>query len=168
MTMYTLALMVAAPLVLVSPAAAQPQDVRPAPTAELSAGYAGFLDDATVAHAAFGGGIRFHLTPRVSVGPEVQYMIGPGSDRDLIVTGNVIFDVRRPGARVTPFLVVGAGAFRHTERFGAAAFSSTEGAFTAGAGVRAWLNDRVYLASEARVGWEPHYRISGSVGIALR
>ena len=142
---------------------AQPAGTRPAPAFEFTAGYAGFVDDAMIDHGLVGGALRVHLLPRISVGPEVQYMVGPGDDRDLILTGNVTVDVLSPDRRATPFFVAGGGLFRHSDRFG----SSSEGAFTAGGGVRAWLSDRVYVAGEFRIGWELHYRVTGTVGVAL-
>jgi hypothetical protein len=143
----------------------------PAPAIELTAGHAAFLDDGPIGHKVFGGALRGHLSPRFSIGPEVVYMVGPGDDRDLFLTANVTFDILspRPGraGRVTPFLVAGGGLMRRSDRFGGVSYSSTEGAFTAGGGVRAWLTPRVYVASELRVGWEPHVRITGTVGVAL-
>jgi hypothetical protein len=68
---------------------------------------------------------------------------------------------------VTPFFVAGGGLFHHSDRFPGSSFSSSEGAFTAGGGVRGWLNDRVYVAGDFRFGWELHYRIAGTIGIAL-
>lgn len=147
--------------------AAQSRDVGPAPAAEFTVGYAGFVDDATIDHTVIGGALRFHVLPRISVGPELQYMIGPNDDRDLILTGNVTFDVLAPDRRVTPFFVAGGGLFRHSDKIGTRSFSSTEGAFTAGAGVRAWLSERVYAAGEFRIGWELHYRVTGTIGVAL-
>lgn len=154
-------------LALPAAAAAQPRGPLPSPALELTGGYAGFADDATIDHGVIGGALRVHVTPRLSVGPEIQYMIGPGDDRDFIVTGNVTFDVLPPGRAVTPFLVGGAGLFHHTDRFVDRSFASTEGAFTGGGGVRGWISDRVYVASELRVGWELHWRLTGTVGIAL-
>jgi hypothetical protein len=144
-------------------AGAQTADARPAPAVELTGGYSLFVDDAPIHHGVLGGALRVHLLPRISVGPEVQYMIGPGDDRDLILTGNLTLDVLPPDRPVTPFFVVGGGLFHHSDRFG----SSGEGAFTAGTGVRAWLNRRVYVAGEARIGWELHLRTSATIGIAL-
>src|SRR5262245_51975317 len=144
---------------------------RPAPAVELTGGYAGFVDDAMIDHTMFGGAARFYLSPRISVGPEVQYMIGPGDDRDLLVTGNLTVDFLSPVSsgkpRTTPYAVVGGGRFQNTLRVGTGLYTSSEGAFTSGIGVRAWLNERVYLAPEFRVGWELHYRISGTIGIAF-
>jgi hypothetical protein len=55
---------------------------------------------------------------------------------------------------------------RHGNRFGGQSFSSVEGAWTAGAGARVWVTDRVYAIGEYRVGWEPHVRATAGVGVA--
>jgi hypothetical protein len=152
-----------------APARAQ---ALPSPHAEIQTGWAGFVDDAMIDHAAFGGAARVYLTPRLAVGPEVGYLRGPRSDRDLMVTGNLTFDVlgqgngRRP--RITPFLTVGGGFERHSDRFGPTTYASSEGAFTGGGGVRVWITDRVFGTVETRMGWEPHFRVTGGVGVALR
>lgn len=126
-------------------------------------GWAGFVDDAMIDHGIVGASAKWNVSPRLSVGPEIVYMIGPGDDRDLFLTGNVTLDVftSRP---VTPFFVVGGGLFRHSDTVGFGSFSSTEGAFTAGGGVRFAIGDRFYLAPEARLGWELHTRLSISAG----
>ena len=98
-------------------------------------------------------------------------MAGPGSDSDLFVTGNVMFDVLSPRAgvprRVTPFLLAGGGFMRYTNQFQGSAFSATEGAVTLGLGVRAWLTRRAFVAVDARIGWEPHVRVAGTIGLSL-
>ena len=66
------------------------------PGLEFLAGYAGFVDDATIDHTIFGAAARVYLTPRVAIGPELVYMRGPNSDRDLFLTGNMTFDVIPP------------------------------------------------------------------------
>ena len=134
--------------------------------AELTGGHAGFVDDATIHHGVIGGALRWYVSPRISVGPELAYMRGPDDDRDLMLTGNVTFDLRAPapGRVVTPFLVAGAGLFRHSDRIGPVPFSSSEGAFTAGGGVRARVSDRWFVGGEARFGWELHTRLSLLIG----
>ncbi len=149
------------------PTLAVAQPALPAPVVEFTGGYAGFADDATVSHGMLGSAFRVYVTPRLSVGPEVQYMIGPDTDRDLIVTGNATFDLLPPSRRTTPFVVAGAGLFRHSQQFAGRTFSSTEGAFTGGGGVRTRISDRVSAAAEVRAGWELHYRVSGTVAVAL-
>lgn len=151
-------------------ARAQSSD-RPAPAAEFLVGHAGFLDDTTSAHSVFGASARVYLTPRLAVGPEFVYMRGPGSDRDTFLTGNLTFDLLRPRAgrspRVSPFVVVGGGLFTHSDRFATGTYASSEGAFTAGGGTRVWITNRIYGLVELRVGWEPHYRVTGGIGVTL-
>ena len=150
---------------------AQSTDARPAPAVEFLAGYAGFVDDATVDHGILGAAARVYVTPRLAVGPEFVYMRGPDSDRDLFLTGNLTFDVLPPqdgrAPRVTPFLVAGGGFFVHRDRFGASDFRSYEGAFTAGGGVRGWFTDRVFAFADVRLGWELHLRVNGGIGLGL-
>jgi hypothetical protein len=152
-------------LLLAVPAAAQPSLGSGA--AEFFAGYSAFLDDSPVEHGVVGGRARIYLSPRTAIGPELVYMRGPGDDRDLFVTGNLTFDLIRPaaGRAVEPFLVVGGGFSRFTNRFGGVPFSSVEGAVTGGGGARIRLTDRVYAIGEFRLGWEPHYRVTGGIGM---
>ena len=81
------------------------------------------------------------------------------------------FDVLPPRAgrprAITPFLVAGGGFFQHSDRFGGHTFTSCEGAFTAGGGVRGWITDRVYTFGDLRIGWELHTRANAGVGIRL-
>lgn len=72
------------------------------------------------------------------------------------------------GAARSPFVVAGGGLQHFSVRYGSISYATTEGAFTGGGGVRVWLTDRVYASVEARLGWEPHLRISGGVGVALK
>ena len=152
---------------LTAPAAAQQ---RPAPAVEFTAAWVGFADDGVVSEGLVGATARWYLLPRISVGPEVDYVAGQNHSH-FILTGNVAFDLvssKTSGARhVTPFLVVGGGLFQTRESFVAGTFTSNEGAFTAGGGARASVSDRVTLGIDARVGWELHLRISGIVGIQL-
>ena len=156
-------------LLFAGDARAQSTEIRPAPAVEFLAGYAGFVDDATIDHAIVGAAGRVYLTPRVAVGPELVYMRGPGSDRDLFLTGNLTFDVLPPKSgvprRATPFLVAGGGFFQHSDRFGAFDFTSYEGAFTAGGGVRGWITRRVYVLADVRLGWELHARVNAGLGV---
>ena len=151
-----------------APVAAQS---RPAPVVEGAVGWAGFGDEGVIHHTLFGGAARVYLSRRFSVGPELAYMVGPGADRDLMVTGNVVFDVLAPTAtgprRVTPFLVAGGGLFRHSDRFPRGTFSSSEGAVTLGLGLRARTSQRTFVAVDARLGWEPHLRVAATMGVAL-
>jgi len=97
--------------------------------------------------------------------------MGGQNHSHLVVTGNVTWDVFAPTngrpRRVTPFLVAGGGVFQTRQTFFSETFTSSEGAFTAGGGVRALIGERVTVGVDARVGWELHLRINGLVGLQL-
>jgi hypothetical protein len=158
---------VAALILSALPASAQD---RPLPALDLAAGWVGFADDGVVSEFPIGGGFRWYVSPRVSIGPEVTFITGESHSHQ-IVTGNLTFDFMAPRhgtPRVTPFVVVGGGMFRTSEGFAnRPSFSSTEGAFTVGGGIRAPLSDRVAAGVDARMGWEPHLRITGFVTVGL-
>jgi hypothetical protein len=143
---------------------------RPGPAVELAAGWVGFADDGIVSEGLIGSAARWYLLPRFSVGPELVYIHGPNHSH-LVVTGNVTWDVRAPTngrpRRVTPFLVAGGGIFQTREHLFTGTYTSNEGAFTVGGGVRALVAERVTLGFDVRVGWEPHIRINGLIGLQL-
>jgi hypothetical protein len=157
--------LLAAPLA--DPAAAQD---RPGPMVELAAGWVGFADDGIVSEGLIGGAVRLYLRPRLSVGPEIASIHGENHSH-LMVTGNVTCDLLSPingrSRQINPFVIAGGGLFQTRERFFNETFTSSEGAFTAGGGVRALVGNRVTIGVEARVGWELHLRINGLVGLHL-
>lgn len=143
---------------------------RPAPVAEVTAGWVGFADDGIVSETVVGGSARWYLNPRISVGPEVVYIAGDNHSH-LAATGNLNWDLvaasnGRPPP-VVPFLVAGGGLFQTREQFVSGTFTSNEGAFTAGGGIRVSAGDRVYIGVDTRVGWELHVRVTATVGIRL-
>ena len=159
---------VIAALLLSSATVCHAQTEPPRTSIEGTLGYAAFLDEDAIEHFVGGGAIRYRVSPRLSVGPEVIYMRGPARDRDLFVTGNLWFHFVEPrlDRRVTPYLVVGGGLMRHRSEF--IDFVAYEGAVTGGIGARIAVTDRWYIAPEARLGWEPHARLSVNVGYTLR
>jgi Outer membrane protein beta-barrel domain len=143
---------------------------RPGLAVDFSAGWVGFADDGIVSEGLIGGAARWYLLPRISVGPEFTYISGDNHSH-LLVTGNVTFDLLAPASgarrRVTPFVVAGGGLFQTSEQFFSGTFTSHEGTFTAGGGVRTFVSDRVTIGIDARVGWELHVRVNGLVGLQL-
>jgi len=142
---------------------------RPGPAVELAAGWVGFADDGIVGEGLVGGAARMYLSSRIAVGPEVVYMDGSNHSH-LIVTGNLTWDVLASigrALRITPFVVVGGGLYQTRETFFSGPFTSSEGALTAGGGVRARASDRVTVGIDARIGWETHIRINGIVGVRI-
>ena len=153
---------------LARPAAAQE---RPGPVGEFAAGVLLFADDGVVMEDFGGGAARLYVLPRISVGPEIAHIQGENHSH-LMLTGNVTFDFLRPlngqPRRITPFAVVGGGLFQTRDSFpNNETFTSSEGAFTAGGGVRALIGRYLIVGAEARIGWELHIRVNGLVGVRL-
>jgi hypothetical protein len=142
---------------------------QPGGAVDVIGGWTGFADESIIHHGAFGAAARLYVTPRVGVGPEVVYMIGPGTDRDLFIMAALTYEwpllVRTQVARVSPFVVVAGGLMRHQSRFGRR--TSEAGALVGGAGVRMRITDRVAAGPEFRFGWEPQIRLSGVVTVRL-
>lgn len=140
---------------------------RPAPVIDLAAGWAGFADDGIVSETPFSAAARLYVTRRLSIGPEVVLIEG-NAHRHQVVTGNLTFDFieSKPGA-LTPYVVAGGGMFRTSESGLRPPFSSTEGAFTLGGGLRYRPTQRISVGIDARTGWEPHVRVTGGVSIHL-
>jgi hypothetical protein len=141
---------------------------QPRFAADVAFGWVGFADDGVVSETLVGGVARWYLTPRISIGPEVVFLDGRNHSH-LIATGNVVWDLFSPETarrhRLTPFLVGGGGVFQTREFFPTGTFTSSDGAFTAGGGIRGLLGDRFTVGFDARVGWELHLRINGTVGV---
>jgi len=144
--------------------------MRPGPALEIAVGWVGFADNTVVSEVLVGGAGRFYVSPRLALGPEVAYIDGDRHSH-LMVTGNLTFDFLNVIAglppKVDPFVVVGGGWFRTRESFATEPFSSNEGTFTAGGGARVHMSRRMYVAGEARIGWETHLRVNGAVGFRL-
>jgi hypothetical protein len=138
---------------------------------DASAGWTGFADDGIVSETPIAAAARWYLSPRVSVGPEFTFISGE-SHSHRVLTGNVIFDLFAPRSarpRPTPFIVIGAGVFNTVESFSFTGerFSSSEGAFTVGGGVRAPVHERVSAGIDARIGWEPHLRLMAFASVRV-
>ena len=154
-------------LLVTFPAKVIAQD-RPGPAAEFSAGWVGFADDGVVSERAVGGTVRWYVSPRVSIGPEVLFIEGSNHSH-FVLTANVTADLLSPVnsklRAITPFVVAGGGLFQTRESFRQGPFTSTEGAFTVGGGVRALAGEHVTFGVDSRIGWELHVRVNGFVGV---
>jgi hypothetical protein len=144
---------------------------RPGLAVEFEAGALLFADDGIVTEGFVGGSARVYVLPRISLGPEIAFIRGDNHDH-LMLTGNVMLDLVPPvngdPQLVTPFVVLGAGLFQTRESFlDNETFTSSEGAFTAGGGVRGLVGERMILGVEARVGWELHVRVNAILGVHL-
>ena len=165
-TLTVLAVLSSASLAFAQP---DPGPARPGTTlAEMGIGYTGFADDGMIHHRGVSGAVRVHVTPRISVGGELSYQVGPGLDRDVMPLVVVTADLRqpRPGdvGRIEPFVLAGAGIIGHTSGYEPSAWPTV----TWGGGTRVWLAERVYVTADARLGWPAYLRFVSGVGVLLR
>lgn len=131
-------------------------------------GWTGFLDDSSQNHLLVGGSAAAYLSPRIYLQPEFQYLqlqrTGPSRHYDLAALASIGVDLRRPSAKVVPYLTVGPGILHTNQGF----FSNTAFFVSGGGGVKVFLNDRWYVAPTFRVGWEPHATFSVGIGYVSR
>jgi hypothetical protein len=133
---------------------------------EATGGWAGFPDDRWIHHGIVGGSFRTFIIGSLNIAPEVLYMVGPDGDRDVSVTPMAGYQFRR-SARVQPYVNGGVGWLRHQEAFGTRSFSSTGVTFGGGGGFKIRISDRLFVASEVRLGWEPFLRTTVSIGYSF-
>jgi hypothetical protein len=143
-------------------AAGSAQEAASRVAVDFSGGYAGFADESLIGHGTFGAGFVWRVTPRLSVGPEAVFMNGPKGDRDVFLTGKLVFDFL-PSRLISPYVVADGGAMLHADRFVTGSYWSQEGAVSGGGGVRFNLAPNLSIAPEFRIGWEPHLRVGAVV-----
>lgn len=156
----------------VSETLAQDNDT-PSPKVEAKAILGGVTFD-EVGHPMVGAALRYYITRRVSVEPEILYLRSASDDQDFIVSGNVAVDLTDPAGRLVPYVVGGAGVIHHKGRvFSGTNFftgvpfnvdtSYTTWSASGGIGVKVFITKRFFIAPEGRLGRQPMLR--GSVGI---
>ena len=130
-------------------------------------------------HTVAGGAIRLYVAPQISVEPEVLFMWRGVHDRDFIFTPHVALDLMDPRRRVVPYLIAGIGVenhrdqiqyfdFFHDNRLVTERVSGNSVSANAGAGVKIFLTDRLFVAPEVRGGHEPHFRATVSIGYVFK
>jgi hypothetical protein len=131
--------------------------------AEAGGGWAGFADEGWIHHGIVGGSFRTFITGGMSVAPEVFYMIGPVGDSDVSVVPVIGYQFKR-SARIQPYVNGGVGWLIHRQAFVSRSDWSTGPTFGVGGGFKIRISDRLYVAPEARLGWEPFLRTTVSLG----
>ncbi len=141
---------------------------RPAAIVEAVAGWAGFVDEDWIDRAMIGVGGRMFVTERIAAGAEFVFLSGSNDEYDWTLTGNatidLVHDMGPTPRRIVPYAVMGGGYLRQVTRIGQRRFTSGEGTVSGGAGMRLGLGQRVFIAPEIRVGYEPELRFGIAVG----
>jgi hypothetical protein len=119
-----------------------------------------------------GASLRFHATPRVSIGPEVLFARACEGQTFTFyhpqMTGmlHVALDLSE-GQRFRPYILGGGGFVRHRSLAGRAPLYRAEA--SGGAGAKIFLSDRVFVAPEVQFGGRVAFvRLTGSLGFLLR
>ena len=128
-------------------------------------GKSAFLDEDTpFDHTIFGAAFAIGITEHLRIEPQFLYMDGPGPDEDFTITGNIAYDLIQ-SERLDFYIIGGAGLINQRDRIGdGPAFSSSEGTASGGAGVKIKFTDRLFVAPEFRLGYEPLYLFTVSLG----
>ena len=100
-------------------------------------------------HPVFGGSVRFHVSRRFSIEPEFISACNRGY-RWWWFIPNVVFDLRDPGEKVTPYVIGGVGYFR--ELYKPLNMKMSEMAWNGGFGARVRLAGGLFVSPEFRLG----------------
>ena len=124
-------------------------------------GLTSVVDDG--AHILVGGSLRVYVSSRLGIEPELMLLNGPNSDRDVTFIPHVTYDFG-DSLRVRPYAIGGIGVLHHTNKFLGVSFSNNEWTMSAGAGAKFFLNNRLFLAPELRLGYKPIFRAAIGIG----
>lgn len=124
------------------------QEAQPRGAVRVTVGYAmQYLDEPW--RPAVGGSVRLTAGRRWSVEPEVVFSPGPRF-RQWTLIPNLVYDLRNPGAKTTPYIIGGAGYFSEVDK--SIDYRRSEPAWSAGFGVRLRLAGGLIISPEFRLG----------------
>ncbi len=129
---------------------------------EAMAGYVARYGAVVDHYGAVGVAARWYVSPRVSFGPELAFMIGRRRARELTLTGSMVVDFPRPEA--APFFVVSLGGSRFSDNYGGGGFVVHDAVLLLGGGVRVPLREGWYVAPEASIGGVGRARVVVKIG----
>lgn len=127
-----------------------------------------YLDESFPDHWGAGSSVRFYISNRFAIEPEILYARSRWSDfvqeSRLVVQPNLVYDLSRRG-RISPYLIGGLGYERFRGIEPAPRFTDSRLTGSGGIGVKVFLSDRVFVAPQVRA---PVLQITGSIGLVLR
>jgi hypothetical protein len=136
------------------------QETRPLSPFELRGfgGWTAFVDESLIHHGLVGASVRISVVGGLGVEPEFTYLVGPGSDRDIVLAPVVSWEFGR--GRVRPYVLGSVGGLWHSE----GTFQSSGLIASAGFGLRTRVSDRWSVFGEYRMGWPPYLQVKAGVG----
>ena len=130
-----------------------------------SLGWIGFADEGVEGHVLAGASLRYPLTRRFAIEPEVLYLRGEDGHYDAVLMPNLVWQWGR--RRVRPYVTGGVGLI-HSKWTSGSDFTTNTTFVSGGFGTKVYLDDRWFVAPEVRIGWEFHVRFSASLGYTWR
>jgi hypothetical protein len=128
-----------------------------------SGGGMGFGDnDALIDHLLVGVSLRISIAGGLGVEPELSYLSGPGSDRDIVLVPVVSWEFGKK--RVRPYVLGAAGGMWHRQT----STWKSEYHAAAGFGIRAQLSNRWSVSPEFRVGGHSSGHDSGDPLVGIK
>ena len=162
-------------LLVTSHVVAQDSDPQPRVEIKMIVGASDFgTDNESYPHFVAGTAFRIRISRHWSIEPEFNYMRRSSNDEDYVVQPNVVYEFNRLGDRVVPYLIGGVGFIRHKSVFRGTDFvtgapvtydtSYRTWSASAGGGLKVFVSKNLFVAPEARVGWQPTARATVSIG----
>jgi hypothetical protein len=128
------------------------------------------LDERTDYRFVIGAAIRTHVSRLIAIEPEFLYIRHDARRSDYLLQANLVREFGDT-ERLRPYLVGGIGILHSREKFPGAQqrFSSSSGLTVGGgAGVRMRAGDRLAVSPEVRIGFEPLFRATVTIGGSMR
>ncbi len=161
-------------MVCVTPLFAQEGQQLTSPKFEGKVIFGSALFGEDLEHKVVGVAMRAYVTKRLSIEPEYLYMRRSEDDQDHYVQANVAYDFTDPTKRAVVYGIAGAGVLSNKGRVFRSDFvtgaprvdeiSFTTWTASAGAGVKIFLTNRLFVSPEVRLGREPTVRATINVG----
>ena len=162
-------------LLVTSHVAAQDSGSQPKAEIKMTVGASDFgTDNKSYPHFMVGTAFRFRISRHWSIEPEFNYMRRSSNDEDYVVQPNVVYEFNSPGDRVVPYLIGGVGFIRHKSVFHGSDFvtgapvtydtSYRTWSASAGAGLKVFVSKHLFIAPEARIGYQPTVRANVGIG----
>ena len=128
-------------------------------------GKSAFLDEATpFDHFVAGGSYSIFVKDWLWIEPQFVSMNGPGQDRDYVFAGGIGFNIAED-KWADLYIIVSAGILHHRNQFfDSPAFSGTDWTANGGLGVKLKISDRLFIAPEFRMGFEPFFLATVGIG----
>ena len=133
-------------------------------------GFSTFIDNNFIEHIVAGASVRVPFARRWSLEPEVLYMRADDTDDDFLLLTHCRYEVLTSG-RVRPYVAFGGGVIRQRDKKLGPGRNLTsvshQWTVQGGLGARLFLTEHWILTPEARLGLEPFFQVTASIGYAF-